>query len=230
MVSTPEPTSSSAEAAPQLLATWLGRMAFAEALQLQLDIRERVIVGDCLPTLLLVEHPPTLTKGRRGRDEHILWSREQLASHDVQLCDAPRGGELTLHAPGQLVVYPIVPVGRAIRAHVERMACVAIELVRELGIVDAVYRRDHPGVWVGAQKLASVGVHISRGVSVQGLALNMDVDMRLFDALISCGLPGVKATSVVHLGGVAVPLRQAAVRYAQHYAQVLGCTLEWQAP
>src|SRR5690606_1046200 len=116
----------------------------------------------------------------------------------------PRGGEVTLHGPGQLVAYPVVAVGRRIRDHIIRLCDVAIALLAELGVDGCEFRMEHPGVWRGAEKLASIGIHVSRGVSVQGISINLDVDPTLFGALVSCGLRGVTVTSAVAVGGAPI--------------------------
>jgi lipoyl(octanoyl) transferase len=212
-----------------LRASWLGRMAFEPALRLQLEARDALVAGEGAPTLFLVEHPPTLTIGRRGRRDDVLWSDEQLAAQGVAVCDTPRGGEVTLHAPGQLVAYPVVQVGRRIREHLVDLAEVTCALLGELGVGGVVFRMEHPGVWLGERKLASIGVHISRGVSVQGLSLNLDVDRALFSALVSCGMRGVELVSAVNVGGRAIPVSEAAHRWAELYAARVGATLDWNA-
>lgn len=214
---------------PGALATvWLGRMGFAAALELQLAAREDVIAGGP-PRLLLVEHPPTLTLGRRGRREDVLWSDAQLAAFGVEVCETPRGGQTTLHAPGQLVVYPIVRIGLKVRAHVTDLGACACALLGDLGVAGAEFRTDPLGVWVGSQKIASIGVHVSRGVTVQGLALNLDVDRRLFAALVSCGMPGVEMTDALAQGGRAIAIDEAARRYAAHWGARTGQALRWRA-
>src|SRR5690606_21808675 len=173
-----------------LRAVWLGRMGFEEALALQLEARERVIAG-APGTLFLVEHPPVLTLGRRARREDILWSEAERAAIGMSVCEAPRGGEVTVHGPGQLVAYPVVQIGRKIREHIVRLGDAAIAVLTELGVEDCEFRMAHPGVWRGPDKLASIGIHVSRGVAVQGISINLDVDPQLFGSLVSCGLRGV---------------------------------------
>ena len=211
----------------RLRAIWLGRMAFEPALRLQLEARDALVAGTGPATLFLVEHPPTLTIGRRGRREDVLWTDEQLATQGMVVCDTPRGGEVTLHAPGQLVCYPIVAVGRRIREHLVDLAEVTRELLAELGLTDTEFRMEHPGVWSGERKLASIGVHISRGVSVQGLSLNLDVDRTLFAALVSCGMRSVEVVSATTLGARPIALADAATRWAELYATRIGVQLEW---
>ena len=132
-----------------------------------------------------------------------------------------------MHAPGQLVVYPILPVGRQIRAHIEELGAVCAALAADYGIEGAKFRMDHPGVWVGDKKLASIGIHVSRGVAVQGVAMNFTTDPALFEALVSCGLPRVEVSSVLGLGGPRVEVRDAARRWAERYAGLRGRGLQW---
>jgi len=225
VASTPEP---GPDGAPALVARWLGRRDFAEVLALQLAAREAILAGEP-PTILLVEHPPVLTLGRRASMEDILWSEAERAAAGMTVIEAPRGGEVTLHAPGQLVVYPVIAVGRKIREHIVRLGEVAATLLAELGVAGCEFRMAHPGVWLGDRKLGSIGVHVSRGVSVQGLSLNLDVDPALFSALVSCGLRGTEVTSARQLGGQAISVEAAARRYAALFAASAGYALEWRA-
>jgi lipoate-protein ligase B len=202
-------------------------MAFEPALARQLQIREALVAGQGPATLLLVEHPPTLTLGRRGQRSDILWSDAQLAAHGVAVCETPRGGQVTLHAPGQLVAYPVIHVGRRIRQHLAALGEVTCRLLQELGIQGAEFRTENPGVWVQEFKLASIGIHISRGVSVQGLSVNLDVDPRLFGSLVSCGLGGVQVVSVSTLGGRRTTPAQVAPRFAALWAELTGARITW---
>ncbi len=207
------PTSDRADASA-LEVVWCGRERFAPCLARQLAAREALIRGEGPPTLFLVEHPPVLTLGRRGRRADILWPDEVLAARGIEVCESPRGGEVTLHAPGQLVAYPVVHVGKRIRAHIVRLADTARALLADVGVPGTEFRMDHPGVWLGARKLASIGIHVSRGVAVQGISINLSVDPELFAALVSCGTPGIRMTSVADLGPTPPTVREAARRFA----------------
>ena len=158
----------------------------------------------------------------------MLWTDEQLAGEGVDVCETPRGGEVTLHAPGQLVAYPVVYVGRKIREHIVRLAEVTIQMFSELGVEGTEFRMEHPGVWRGETKMASIGIHVSRGVPVQGISINLDVEPHLFSALVSCGLPQVQMTSVARVVGGAVPgLDVLARRWAEIFALDVGRGLDW---
>lgn len=208
-----------------LLAQWLGQEDFDRCLQRQVDLREAVI-GGAPERVLLVEHPPSVTLGRRATEGDVLWSPEQLRARDISVFETPRGGEATLHAPGQLVVYPVLHVGRYIRRLIVDLAESAIEVAAELGAQGMAFRMDHPGVWVGERKLASIGIHISRGVSIQGLSLNVDVDTGLFGALVSCGLPSVEMVSLAQLIDTPPPpLPELAQRFASALCRRRGRSL-----
>lgn len=220
MASTPEPR--------PLRGVWLGRQPFGTCLDEQLRTREAILAGTAVETLFMVEHPPTLTIGRRGRREDVLWTDEELAAHQVAVCDTPRGGEVTLHAPGQLVAYPVIRVGRQIRQLIVEIAEVTIELFAGLGIDGTEFRMEHPGVWRGETKMASIGLHISRGISVQGISINLDVAPQLFGALVSCGLPTIQMTSVSALRSEPLPpMAELAHRWGDRFAERAGYALTW---
>src|SRR5690606_36104041 len=136
--------------------------------------------------LFLVEHRPALTLGRRGKRDDVLWSDAQLAEVGMRVFETPRGGEVTLHAPGQLVAYPIVRVGRQIRAHIHRLAEATLAVAEAYGVRNAAFEMDQPGIWLAAEpdrprrKLASIGLHVSRGIAVQGISFNIQVAPMLF--------------------------------------------------
>jgi lipoate-protein ligase B len=200
-------------------------MAFDEALRLQLAAREDLVADRGPPTLFLVEHPAVVTVGRRGRRDDVLWTDDELAAAGMSIADSPRGGELTLHAPGQLVAYPVVHVGRRIRGHLLDLAGATIDLLEELGVSGSEFRLEHPGVWIGDGKIASIGIHISRGVAVQGLSMNLAVEPSLFAALVSCGMRDVRMLNVRDFGVETPSVADAARRWADHYAVRAGFSL-----
>ena len=201
---------------------------FGESLDAQLAAREAFVDGQGVPRLFMVEHTPALTLGRRATREDVLWTPAQLAAVGMGVYDTPRGGEATLHAPGQLVAYPVVHVGRQIRAHIVTLAQTSIELLAELGIEGARFDMGHPGVWIGDAKIASIGIHVSRGVTVQGLSLNLEVPPDLFSALVSCGMPQISMLSARALATKPWPGFDAlGRRWAELYARATGYSLAW---
>ncbi len=212
----------------RLLAQWLGRGRFAPVLEQQLSARNALVEGRGPAMILLVEHPPVLTLGRRGERADVLWSPAQLAAQGIEVCESPRGGQVTLHAPGQLVAYPILHIGWRVREHITRLGRVAARFFAELGVPDPEFRLEHPGVWIGEHKLASIGVHVSRGVTVQGIAMNLDVDPALFGSLVSCGMPGPPVVrNAKDFGARPISLPAAARRWAELFADDVGAPLEW---
>lgn len=177
--------------------------------------------------MFCVEHPTTLTLGRRGERSDVLWNSARLEAAGIAVCESPRGGQVTLHAPGQLVVYPVIRIGWRVRAHITHLGEAAATLLRELGVEDAAFRLDHPGVWIGPRKVASIGVHVSRGVTVQGIAINLAVRRALFGALVSCGLPDVTMTNAADEGARDVDLGRTARRYTELLAQRWSRPLQW---
>lgn len=213
----------------RLVGEWLGRGRFAPVLERQLEAREALIAGRGPAAILLVEHPPVLTLGRRGERADVLWSPALLAARGVEVCETPRGGQVTLHAPGQLVAYPIVQIGWRVREHIIRLGRVAARFFEELGVEAPEFRLEHPGVWVGEHKIASIGVHVSRGVTVQGIAMNLDVDPLLFGSLVSCGMQGPVVRNAKDFGARPITLPDAARRWAELFADDMGVPLAWSA-
>ena len=168
----------------------LGLVEYREAVALQERLRARVQAGELPDLLLLLEHPPVYTLGRRSEPGELP------VGGDIDVVETDRGGKLTYHGPGQLVGYPIMHVPN-VRAFVATMERALIDALRETGV--EAHTRDgtgFTGVWVQDRKIASIGIHVSRRVSMHGFAVNVDNDLAPFGAVVACGLPGVRATSL----------------------------------
>ena len=153
--------------------------------------------------LLLLEHPPTYTLGARGKQEHLLLNEAALARLCASVHRADRGGDVTFHGPGQLVGYPVLDLQRWNQGplwYVRSLEAVLIDTLATFGI-DATRAPGRPGVWLGREKIASIGVHVSRGITSHGFALNVDPDLSFFSHIIPCGLPGVTMTSMARVLG-----------------------------
>ena len=158
----------------------------------QLSRAQAVAVGTQPEIVLFLEHPPVYTQGRRGGREHVL---RPLAAPIV---DTDRGGDVTFHGPGQLVLWPILRLrerGIGIASYVRGLEATAIRAAERLG-VEAHRIKGRPGAWIGNRKLASVGVRVQSGVSRHGMALNCDVDLSWFDDIRACGIAECEATSL----------------------------------
>ena len=159
---------------------WLGRAEFRAVLADQLAARERVWAGEP-GVVLLCEHSPVITLGRSASVANIL------AAGDIPIERIERGGEVTYHGPGQLMVYPVVRL-RSVVAFLERVAGAIAETCAALGAPGAAWRRDPAGVWLDGKKLAACGIHVARGVSVHGFALDVDTPPAAWRAIRPCGL------------------------------------------
>ena len=176
----------------------LGLVPYAEALDLQLAERRRVLEGESGGVLLLMEHPAVYTLGRRSEPADLPMGEAWYRAQGIDVVRTDRGGKLTYHGPGQLVGYPVVRVG-SIPDHVCAMETAIVHALAEVGVEARGRDCDGPaytGVWVGERKIASIGIHVSRGVSIHGFALNVDNDLQPFEWAVTCGLPDVRMTSV----------------------------------
>ena len=167
-------------------------MPYEAALAWQRRRAEAVASGDLPEIVVLLEHEPVYTQGRRGGRGHVL------AELSAPIVDTDRGGDITFHGPGQLVVWPMLRLrerGIGIAAYIRGLEATAMQIARSYGLTtERVTGR--PGVWLGDRKLASVGVRLQAGVSRHGLALNCDVDLSWFDSIRACGIEGATATSL----------------------------------
>jgi lipoate-protein ligase B len=197
----------------------LGQMHYRSAWAVQERVHAEVLAGGD-ERLLLVEHPPVITFGRRdGGEVNLIAAPDQLAKMGVELVKSDRGGDITFHGPGQIVAYPIIRLNDrkfSVGAYVHALEEAVIAMLAELGVA-AKADRSAVGVWVEDAKVCAIGVRISRGVSLHGLALNVETDLRYFNLIVPCGLPGRRVTSVRELLGEAAPsLETARVRLADH--------------
>ena len=175
---------------PPIHALWLGRLDYDTAHEMQTHERDRVIAGESAGTLLLLEHEPVVTLGRRGDLGDLLVPRDALEARGIAVRETERGGRATYHGPGQLVGYPIAPLSTLapdVPTYVWRLEETLICVARAVG-VHAARRADARGVWVGPAKLGFIGVAISRRVCWHGFSLNAGARPEAFDLIRSCGL------------------------------------------
>jgi lipoyl(octanoyl) transferase len=209
-----------------------GSIGYAEAWALQKRVAAARKAGAIEDVLLLCEHPHVITQGRNGKREHLLASEHVLRQKGVEFHTADRGGDITYHGPGQIVGYPILNLGairRDVVWYVRMLEEAMIRATAEFGVA-AERVAGKTGIWVkngnAEEKLAAIGVHISRWVTSHGFAYNVSTDLRYFDLIVPCGIAGCKATSLEKLLGDSVKRKDVAPQIAQHLGEVFGLELK----
>jgi lipoyl(octanoyl) transferase len=208
-------------------ARWLGRIGYSAALELQERLHADAVAGAPADTLLLLEHDPVITLGRQSSDAHVLASPEALAARGIAVHQSGRGGDVTYHGPGQLVGYPIVALGegeRDVRRYVHALEQVLIDTAADFGVVAE--RVDGlRGIWVGNDKLAAIGIRLSRWATLHGFALNVTTDLDDFGTIVPCGLHGRGVTSLQRACRVAPSMAQVRERVLVHAGAALRRTI-----
>jgi len=177
----------------------LGRRPYREVLSFQRDMHERVARGEQPDTWIVVEHEPVITLGRKGKPENVLMPVQVLAANGIDLVEVERGGDVTYHGPGQVIVYPIVklPRFREVEPFVSALEAAVIEALDTFGI-EAERRAEHRGVYVGGNAICAIGLAVKQMTTLHGLALNVSTTLD-YDRLIRpCGTPAFGITSVAH--------------------------------
>lgn len=215
--------------ASQDLCRWsyLGRSDYQWAWDIQRllqEARKDFRIGN---SLLLLEHPETYTVGRRTEASHFLLEREQLKRKGAAVIDVDRGGQATYHGPGQLVGYPIVSL-RGWGSPLDYVRALEATLIGALASfgVQASRVNGLTGVWVSGRKIAAIGVKISHGVTSHGFAVNVTTDLSWFDHIVPCGIHGREVTSLEHLLGRPVPLKDVAGVVASEFGRHMGYRME----
>ena len=186
----------------------LGRRGYGEVLELQRDLCRRRVAGELTEDiLLLVEHDPVVTLGRSTQDTSLPLPRALLEARGLEVYEVERGGDVTLHAPGQLVGYPILDLGGFrpdLHWYLRQLEEAMIRGLADLG-VPAERNPGKTGVWTSGKKIASIGIHVKQWVTLHGFALNVTTDLSLFDLIVPCGIHGVTMTSVARERGASLP-------------------------
>ena len=172
----------------------VGRLPYEAGVALQDRVRAARQAGEIPDTLLLLEHDPVYTKGRRTERADLPMGDDWYRSQGIEVTGTTRGGRVTYHGPGQLVGYPIMGIGDVI-AYLRTLERAVIAALAEEG-VEATVRDGLTGIWVGERKIGSIGVHVSRGVTMHGFAVNVDCDLQPFEWIVPCGIDGVRMTSL----------------------------------
>ena len=202
----------------------LGTMEYSECLELQRKLRDQRIADEIGDTLLLVEHTPVLTMGRRGQNDNVVVSEEFLKENGIDVHWVERGGDVTYHGPGQLVVYPIfnlIHFGKDIHTFVDNLInSISVVLKDEFGLT--AHREDgkHTGVYIGTDKIAAIGLAIRRWVSMHGFAFNVNTDLSHFRWIVPCGLGDRGVTSVKEQTGSEVDYNKVKIKIVEAMAKI----------
>ena len=207
----------------------LGTVPYAQAWEYQKQVHAEVVAGRRKPTLLLLEHPRTITLGRAARAENLLLSEAQYRAMGIELFSIERGGDVTYHGPGQLVGYPIFPVGRQARGFLRQLEQVVMQVARSYGI-ETYATPGYAGVWVRQaapvegwpdreEKLCAFGVAVKQEVALHGFALNVNTQLEDFNLIVPCGIKDKGVTSLQKILGYPVSMDEVMERVVQAFEQ-----------
>ncbi|MGH2710467.1 MAG: lipoyl(octanoyl) transferase LipB [Actinomycetota bacterium] len=207
---------------------WLltpGRVPYGASYEVMHDLARRRAAGEIPDVLVLLEHPPVFTAGRRTDPAHLLLAKQDIERMGAELHEVDRGGSVTFHGPGQLVGYPIVDLGRRpdVVRYLRDVEEVVIRAAGELGV--ELGRNRDTGVWSGDRKACAIGVRVSRGVTLHGFALNCSTDLSWYGAIVPCGLEDRGVTSLSSLAGREISVEQALPVVASRFAEVFDLDL-----
>jgi len=207
----------------------LGAIEYREAYELQKALLQERLRGRIADTLLLLEHPPTITVGKSGKLENVLASPAELASAGVSLIFTDRGGDVTYHGPGQIVGYPILDLrerDRDAHRYVHYLEEVLIRTLADYGIGSG-RDHNHAGVWVNDEEIAALGLSIRQWITMHGFALNVNTDLKHFTLINPCGFANKTATSMARLLGHELPIDEVTERLLAHFAEVFEVELKF---
>lgn len=179
----------------------LGRVEYLKALEMQHRLVAERLAGSIDDTILLLEHPPVITQGKRECAEDFLSSEEDVRAAGIEIVNVDRGGRLTYHGPGQLIAYFICDVTAygGVKEFVRLIEDVLIGVCSDTGI-EAGRNENHPGVWVDQNKIAAIGLHVTKGISSHGIALNVSCDLGAYKHIVACGILDAGVTSMKAYG------------------------------
>ena len=210
----------------------LGQVPYEDARSLQKRLEQARRMDEVPDLLLLLEHPPVYTKGRRAQPEELGMGEDWYRMQGIEVCEADRGGSVTYHGPGQLVGYPIVSLndqGLGVAAYVALLERLMIDSLSTFGI-EAGPIEGLTGVWAGDRKIGSIGVHVSRGITTHGFAVNVNNDLQPFEWIVPCGIEGCRMTSVCRELGRELPMDELMDVVGEHFGEVYGRTVVAVAP
>jgi len=205
----------------------LGSVPYERAWEWQRETATALRDGRGLEALALLQHPPVYTLGRRTRPQHLLVDASTLQARGASVIEVDRGGDVTFHGPGQLVAYPILGLRRRGVGPVEYVRALESVVIAALARFGVLGERvpGRPGVWAGGDKIAAIGVRVQGGVTTHGFALNVDTDLRWFDAIVPCGLADVSVTSMARVLSQAPAMARVEDAVADAFAAVFRSAL-----
>lgn len=207
----------------------LGTVDYAEAHELQRRLQDKRIAGEIGDVVLLLEHPPVLTLGRSAKEQHVIAPAAMLEAEAIRVHEVGRGGDVTYHGPGQLVAYPIIdlkPDRKDVRKYVWSLEETMIRTCADFGI-SATRSAGLNGAWISDRKVGAVGVRISRWVTMHGLALNANTNLRHFELIVPCGIQDKAVTSLSVELGRTVSVAEVIAPLAAHFAALYDAEIEW---
>jgi lipoate-protein ligase B len=219
----------------ELLLLDYGTLRYKDAWEVQLSLAEQRAEGAIPDVLMLLQHAPVYTRGRRAKPEELPMGEAWYEERGIEILDTDRGGLVTYHGPGQLVAYPIVdlaPLGGDVHEYVRGLERVMIGSLAEHGVgaqtiegLTGVWTEGPPpgpGVVGAAKKIGSIGIHVSKGITTHGLAVNVDNDLQPFEWVVPCGIQGVAMTSIAAEGGSDATVAAFGETVARHFASEFG--------
>jgi lipoyl(octanoyl) transferase len=206
-----------------------GLVPYAQANELMHDLAERRLRGEIPDSLILLQHPPVYTAGRRSRPEHLLWAEAQMTKAGAELHHIDRGGSVTFHGPGQLVGYPIVDLGQRpdVQRYVHDLEQVVIDACGDADIPNLTRNPINSGVWSNDRKVCAIGVRVRRmRVTLHGFALNCTTDLSWYDAIVPCGLSDTGVTTLSKIAGREVKVEEMTPLIARRFERTFNRELE----
>ena len=208
---------------PELWTCVLGTVEYRRAVELQEQLRARVIAGELPDLLLLLEHPPVYTLGRRSESGDLPFGEDYWRAQGIDVVRTQRGGKLTYHGPGQLVGYPILRLrDRDTHGYLRRLEGIVIRALADYGL-EGWHHPQYTGVWVGERKISAIGVKFSSGwITSHGFALNVSTDLSWFDRITPCGIREFGVTSLERELGLRVPMAEVERRVVERFREAFG--------
>jgi lipoyl(octanoyl) transferase len=205
-----------------------GLVPYADAYELMHELASQRLAGEIPDTLILLEHPPVYTAGKRWDPAHLVWAEEAMRAAGAEFHLVDRGGSVTFHGPGQLVGYPILDLGSKpdVVGYVRRLEEAIIAAGEDAGVQRLGRNAVNSGVWAGDQKVCAIGVRVSRArVTLHGFALNCSTDLSWYDAIVPCGLADQGVTSLTQLAGREVTVDEMAPILVRRFEEVFDATV-----